>query len=118
MTDIGKFPNGLQRIFDEAPEAINQTALAREIDATKQDVTRWLKGQRKIPPEKALKGIDEIARAILAVNEQDSRDRRLLTEHTRRVSKALRVLSQRQVVKRGTTPQGAVTWRKARDSSG
>ncbi len=60
----------------------------------------------------------EIARAILAVNEQDSRDRRLLTEHTRRVSKALRVLSQRQVVKRGTTPQGAVTWRKARDSSG
>jgi hypothetical protein len=28
----------------------------------------------------------EIARAILAVNEQDPRDRRLLTEHTRRVS--------------------------------
>lgn len=55
MTDVGKFPNGLQRIFDEAPETINQTALAREIDATKQDVTRWLKGQRKIPPEKALK---------------------------------------------------------------
>lgn len=34
----------------------------------------------------------EIARAILAVNEQDARDRRLLTEHTRRVSKALRSL--------------------------
>lgn len=60
----------------------------------------------------------EIARAILAVNEQDPRDRRLLTEHTRRVSKALRVLSQRQVVKRGATPQGEVTWRKVRDSSG
>jgi hypothetical protein len=34
----------------------------------------------------------DIARAILAVNEQDPRDRKLLTEHTRRVSKALRVL--------------------------
>lgn len=34
----------------------------------------------------------EIAREILAVNEFDPRDRKLLTEHTRRVSKALRVL--------------------------
>ena len=32
----------------------------------------------------------EIAREIIAVNEQDARDRRLLTEVTRRVSKALR----------------------------
>jgi hypothetical protein len=36
----------------------------------------------------------DIARAILAVNEQDPRDRKLLTEHTRRVSKALRILKQ------------------------
>ncbi|WP_457796069.1 hypothetical protein [Methylocystis sp. S23] len=34
----------------------------------------------------------EIALEILAVNEQDPRDRKLLTEHTRRVSKALRTL--------------------------
>jgi hypothetical protein len=34
----------------------------------------------------------EIAREILAVNESDARDRRLLTEHTRRVSKALKKL--------------------------
>lgn len=33
----------------------------------------------------------DIAREILAVNEQDARDRRLLTEVTRRVSKALRI---------------------------
>ena len=37
----------------------------------------------------------EIARAILAVNEQDPRDRKLMTEHTRRVSKALRVMKLR-----------------------
>ena len=41
----------------------------------------------------------EIARAILAVNELDPRDRRLLTEHTRRVSKALRVLKGEGLVK-------------------
>jgi hypothetical protein len=40
----------------------------------------------------------EIARSILAVNEQDPRDRRLLTEHARRVSKALRVLRDRRQV--------------------
>jgi hypothetical protein len=45
----------------------------------------------------------EIARECLAVNEQDPRDRRLLTEHTRRVSKALRMLKNKGLVggKRG-----------------
>ncbi len=38
-------------------------------------------------------------RAILVVNEQDPRDRRLLTEHTRRVSKALRILKEEGVAK-------------------
>lgn len=52
----------------------------------------------------------EIARAILAVNEQDPRDRRLLTEHTRRVSKALRVLALKSFVRRATNAVGDVSW--------
>lgn len=52
----------------------------------------------------------EIARSILAVNEQDPRDRRLLTEHTRRVSKALRVLSHRSMVSRSSDAAGNVLW--------
>lgn len=52
----------------------------------------------------------EIARAILAVNEQDPRDRRLLTEHTRRVSKALRILFQRGLVCRSIDRCSGVTW--------
>lgn len=52
----------------------------------------------------------EIARAILAVNEQDARDRRLLTEHTRRVSKALRILTKNGAVHRSINAAGAVVW--------
>ncbi len=54
----------------------------------------------------------EIARAILAVNEQDARDRRLLTEHTRRVSKALRVLKQRGLVSGAPVASGNMVWKK------
>lgn len=44
----------------------------------------------------------DIAREILALNEQDARDRRLLTEVTRRVSKALRIQkTERHSARRG-----------------
>lgn len=56
----------------------------------------------------------EIARAILAVNEQDPRDRRLLTEHTRRVSKALRVATSRGLAEKTTGRNGDVLWRVRR----
>jgi hypothetical protein len=46
----------------------------------------------------------DIARQILAVNEQDARDRRLLTEVTRRVSKALRIQAGRQLVEAKCDP--------------
>lgn len=52
----------------------------------------------------------DVAREILAVNEQDARDRRLLTEHTRRVSKALRILSQRGHAKRLVDTSGGPVW--------
>jgi len=55
-------------------------------------------------------GSREIARAILSVNELDPRDRRLLTEHTRRVSKALRSLKGEGLVKGGNGARGNMVW--------
>lgn len=52
----------------------------------------------------------DIAREIIAVNEQDARDRRLLTEVTRRVSKALRIQKQRGHVQRVMDQAGRVVW--------
>lgn len=52
----------------------------------------------------------EIARAILAVNEFDPRDRRLLTEHTRRVSKALRVLKAKGLARGSQDHAGNMVW--------
>jgi len=52
----------------------------------------------------------EIARAILAVNEQDPRDRKLLTEHTRRVSKALRNLKDNHLIKGAMDRSGNMAW--------
>ncbi len=54
----------------------------------------------------------DIARAILAVNEQDPRDRNLLTEHTRRVSKALRALKGRGLAHAAKDTTGNVVWAK------
>jgi hypothetical protein len=51
-----------------------------------------------------------IARAILSVNEQDPRDRRLLTEHTRRVSKALRILKLQKTVAMTRDSLGKRRW--------
>ncbi len=53
----------------------------------------------------------DIACGILPVNEQDSRDRKLLTEHTRRVSKALRILKHKGHVVGKTHVAGNMVWR-------
>ncbi len=55
----------------------------------------------------------DIARAILAVNEHDPRDRKLLTEHTRRVSKALRVLKGRGMAHGTKDAAGNMVWGQA-----
>ncbi len=52
----------------------------------------------------------DIARVILAVNEQDARDRRLLTEVTRRVSKALRVQCERGHIQRVVDKAKRAVW--------
>lgn len=55
----------------------------------------------------------EIARDVLSVNEQDPRDRKLLTEHTRRVSKALRILKQRGAVAGVVDKAGNMVWQSS-----
>ncbi|MGE3246404.1 MAG: hypothetical protein AB7F96_08835 [Beijerinckiaceae bacterium] len=52
----------------------------------------------------------ELARGILAVNEQDPRDRRLLTEVVKRVSKAMRVAKQRGLVAAAQDQAGNMVW--------
>ena len=52
----------------------------------------------------------DIAREIIAVNEQDARDRRLLTEVTRRVSKALRVQNIKGAVSRQLQADRGMAW--------
>jgi hypothetical protein len=52
----------------------------------------------------------DIARAILAVNEQDARDRRLLTEVVKQCSKALRVAKGRGLLANATDSAGNMLW--------
>lgn len=53
----------------------------------------------------------EIAREILTVNEHEPNDRRLLSEHTRRVSKALRILKRDGAVQSAASKGGGLNWR-------
>jgi hypothetical protein len=52
----------------------------------------------------------EIAQVIVALSGQDARDRKYVSDLTKRVSKALRVLREENVVRSGTDPKGNVMW--------
>jgi len=52
----------------------------------------------------------EIAQGVIALSGQDARDRKFLTEHTKRVSKVLRVLREENVVRSGVDTKGNVMW--------
>ena len=52
----------------------------------------------------------KVASTFVALLASDARDRRLMTDHTRRVSKALRVLSQAGRVVRATDDLGRIVW--------
>lgn len=52
----------------------------------------------------------QIAQSILSVSGQDARDRRLMTEHTKRVSKALRILAVDGNAKRMVDARRNVLW--------
>jgi hypothetical protein len=55
-------------------------------------------------------GTREIAQSIVAVGGQDARDRKLITEVTRRASKALRILKQAGDVRSSVDPKGNLLW--------
>lgn len=52
----------------------------------------------------------EIAQTIIALSGQDARDRKFLSEHTKRVSKALRQLRDQNVVRSAVDVKGNVMW--------
>lgn len=52
----------------------------------------------------------EVVQFVFSLTGHDARDRRLMTEHTRRVSKALRTLAQSSGVRRASDKLGNVTW--------
>ncbi len=52
----------------------------------------------------------EIARSVLALSGSDARDRKLLGDHTKRVSKALRVLRQDDLVRSAVDLKGNLLW--------
>ena len=53
----------------------------------------------------------EIASTILQLSGSDARDRKLMTDHTRRVSKALRQLKKAERVTQGRDDVGRIVWR-------
>lgn len=59
-------------------------------------------------------GSRDIAQAIVALNGQDARDRRLLTDITKRASKALRVLTEEGSVRRKQVAGQYSAWEIAR----
>jgi hypothetical protein len=52
----------------------------------------------------------EVAQTVVALSGQDARDRRYVSDLTRRVSKALRALREENVVRSGTDAKGNVMW--------
>jgi hypothetical protein len=52
----------------------------------------------------------EIAQSVVAMSGHDARDRKYISELTRRVSKALRALREDDVVRSGTDHKGNVMW--------
>ncbi|WP_331327274.1 hypothetical protein [Methylobacterium fujisawaense] len=52
----------------------------------------------------------EVAQSVLSLSGQDARDRKLMTEHTRRVSKALRMLTQDGSVRSSSDGRGNRVW--------
>jgi hypothetical protein len=55
-------------------------------------------------------GSREIAQSIVAVSGKDARDRKLITDVTRRASKALRILKEGGDVRSAVHPKGNLLW--------
>lgn len=84
----------------------------REVLFGRGELTRAILDELRDAP--APLGSREIAQAIVSVSERDVRDRRLMTEVTRRASKALRTLQLQGQVRRKTGRGRLVQWEAAR----
>lgn len=63
-------------------------------------------------------GSREIAQAIVALSGQDARDRNFITDLTRRVSKALRILKEEGAVRSSVDPKGNLRWALSPETAG
>jgi hypothetical protein len=52
----------------------------------------------------------EIAQGVIALGGHDARDRKFLSEHTKRVSKALRILRDENIVRSSVDTKGNIMW--------
>jgi hypothetical protein len=80
----------------------------REVLFGRGELTRAILDELRDAPRPL--GSREIAQAIVALNGQDARDRKYVTDLTRRVSKALRVLKEGGVVRSAVERTGNLTW--------
>lgn len=59
----------------------------------------------------------EVAQSVLNLAGNDARDRRLMADHTKRVSKALRILKQDGAVRSAGDGRGNLVWTAVHGSS-
>jgi hypothetical protein len=81
----------------------------REVLFGRGELTRAILDELRDAPRPL--GSREIAQAIVTLSGQDARDRRSITELTKRVSKALRVLKNDQSVRSSRSLNGSLCWR-------
>jgi hypothetical protein len=63
-------------------------------------------------------GTREIAQAMVCLNGQDARDRKTITDVTRRASKALRILKEEGHVRSSVDPKGNLRWTLSPEGAG
>lgn len=80
----------------------------REVLFGRGELTRAILDELRDAPRPL--GSREIAQGIVALSGQDARDRKYVTDLTRRVSKALRALKEEGVVKTSLGVRGHLVW--------
>lgn len=106
--DIGAIDRVLQSLGYEGDLDAKMPRQKRQVLFGPGELTRAILDELRDAPEPL--SSREIAQAIVALNGQDARDRKLLGELTKRVSKALRVLSRDSLIKRRQGPRRYMLW--------
>jgi hypothetical protein len=106
--DVGAIDRVLGTLGYTGDLAAQMPRQKREVIFGRGELTRAILGE--------LRGADgpvtsrEIAQAIIAVSGQDARDRKYVSDLTRRVGKALRTLRDESVVRSSVDTKGNVMW--------